>query len=212
MDEHKLPQIFDSVELPCGLILPNRLVKASTYEHLAPLLGGPPNSTLCSLYALWARGHWGMICTGNVHVTADHLTLGRDMVVPPSLDDKKVAPFSALAKVIHSSPQTLAIIQLSHAGRQSPSVLGGRGLFSPAVAPSAIPLGSHSQDGWLARLLYRTLFPTPRALSRSDIDYIAERFVHGAALAAAADFDGVELHAAHGCEYVRFIPNATCNC
>ncbi|KZV66475.1 FMN-linked oxidoreductase [Peniophora sp. CONT] len=198
MNEPVSPQIFEPVELPCGLVLPNRLVKASTYEHLAALFGGPPNSALHSLYARWARGCWGMICTGNVQVAADHLTLGRDMVVPPGLDDREVAPFTALAKALHCSPDTLAIMQISHAGRQSPNILGGRSLFSPAVAPSAIALGGHSRDGWLARLLYRTLFPTPRELSSSEINRVIERFIHGAKLAAAADFDGVELHAAHG--------------
>ena len=147
-----------------------------------------------------------MISTGNVQVASDHLTLGRDMVVPPDLADDDVAPFSALANALHISPNTLAIMQLSHAGRQSPNILGGRGLLSPAVAPSAIALGARSRDGWIARLLYRTLFPTPRALSEGELDHIVEQFVRGAKLAAVAGFDGVELHNAHGCGWIRICP------
>ncbi|VDC02803.1 unnamed protein product [Peniophora sp. CBMAI 1063] len=131
------------------------------------------------------------------------------MVVPPTLDERDVAPFVALADALHSSSDTLAIMQLSHAGRQSPNILGGRGLFSPAVAPTSVALRGRSRDGWLARLLYRALFPTPRTLTAGEIDQIAAQFVHGAEVAAAAGFDGVELHAAHGYLLSEFLSAKT---
>ncbi|KAI0035449.1 hypothetical protein K488DRAFT_43257 [Vararia minispora EC-137] len=204
-----LSTLFQSVKLPCGLIIPNRLVKAATYEHLASLFGGPPTDAHCALYAQWAAGNWGMLITGNVQVVPDHLTLGRDIVLPRSLDAPGIAPFRALERSAHryvaSGSKALVIMQLSHAGRQSPSVLGGRPLFLPAAAPSAIPLGRKATDRWFARVLYRIMFPTPRELTLEEIDYILERFVHGARVAAEAGFDGVELHAAHGYLLAQFL-------
>jgi 2,4-dienoyl-CoA reductase-like NADH-dependent reductase (Old Yellow Enzyme family) len=199
---------FDDVlapaSLPCGLVLRNRLVKAATYEHLAPLLGGPPTRAHCALYARWAAGGWGMVVTGNVQVAPEHLTLGRDLVLPRALDAPGLAPFRALARAARGVG-TLAIMQLSHAGRQSPVLLGGRRPFARAVAPSAIPL--RGRGGWFARVVYTVMFPAPRALTPVEIDGVISRFVLGARVAHAAGFDGIELHAAHGCAY--FLPSLT---
>ena len=143
-----------------------------------------------------------MIVTGNVQVESDHLTLGRDLIVPASLDPTNLAPFRSLAHSIHSSAsghRPIALMQLSHAGRQSPFFLGGRGLFAPASAPSAVALGYNSQSGWLSRLLYNVLFPTPHAMTTTQIGRLVTQFVHGAHCAVETGFDGVQLHAAHGC-------------
>ncbi len=43
-------------------------------------------------------------------------------------------------------------------------------------------------------------FPTPRTMSMQDIDNVVNRFVLGANLAHDAGFDGIELHASHGCK------------
>ena len=187
------------------------------YEHMATLLGGPPNDAHLGLYARWAEGGWGMVCTGNVQVCGDHLTLGRDMVVPSRLTPETVEPYARLARAIHygdpdivaeegSLPKTLAIMQLSHSGRQSTNIIGGRWPFVPPLAPSALPVGrSASKDegfasALLSRLMYTILFQTPRAMSSTDIRSVMRSFVRGAELAVASGFDGVQLHAAHGCE------------
>jgi 2,4-dienoyl-CoA reductase-like NADH-dependent reductase (Old Yellow Enzyme family)/pyruvate/2-oxoglutarate dehydrogenase complex dihydrolipoamide dehydrogenase (E3) component len=74
----------------------------------------------------------------------------------------------------------LALIQLSHGGRQaSPQATG-----MECVAPSAIP-----SEG-LGRL--------PRELTASEIERIENRFADAAVRAKNAGFDGVELHGAHG--------------
>lgn len=83
-------------------------------------------------------------------------------------------------------------IQLAHAGRKgSTSVpwLGGKSLGaneSPwqTVAPSAIPF----DPSW----------HTPREMSEADIRGLVDAFVASAKRAAAAGFDIVELHSAHG--------------
>ncbi|KAG1718474.1 hypothetical protein EDB19DRAFT_903110 [Suillus lakei] len=67
-----------------------------------------------------------MILTGNVQVSPQHLTLGRDIVVPPTLNAEDIRPFEKLAEVIHGAvggTRSLAIMQLSHAGRQSVNLL-----------------------------------------------------------------------------------------
>lgn len=183
------------------------------YEHCAPFLGGSPNDSHFTLYSAWSKGSWGMIITGNVQVCSNHLTLGRDLVLPDSLTPDALRPFAQLSAAIHGSEnqshhyssssrrtRALAIMQLSHAGRQSPLILGGRPPFSAPLGPSAVPLGT-KQQGVLGGMLYSLLFQTPRAMTASAIDDVVDRFVRGARLAHASSFDGVQLHASHGCEH-----------
>jgi 2,4-dienoyl-CoA reductase-like NADH-dependent reductase (Old Yellow Enzyme family) len=153
-----------------------------------------------------------MIITGNVQVSATHLTLGRDVTVPGIISEETLRPFRKLARIIHQdflseksthgSSRSLAIMQLSHAGRQSPRVIGGRPILTPPLAPSAVILGSGKKNnGLMSNLFHRLLFQKPREMSLTDINDVVDAFVRGATLAAKAGFDGVQLHAAHGCEY-----------
>lgn len=207
------PKVLQPVALPSGLVMSNGLVKVAMYEHMAALFGGLPNAHHLALYNLWSQGSWGMIITGNVQVSRDHLTLGKDMVVPETITSDTLRSYKALACAMRpvseqnlskkqgnvSTPRTLIIMQISHAGRQSPIVLGGRFPFVPPLAPSALGLG-RTASGWFARLMYKIGFPTPRIMSLQDIDNVVNRFVLGATLAHDAGFDGIELHASHGCK------------
>ena len=53
--------------LPCGVVLPNRLCKASMTEALADDFGRP-TPELCKLYKMWSQGGTGLLLTGNVQV------------------------------------------------------------------------------------------------------------------------------------------------
>ncbi|KAI8969763.1 hypothetical protein BD414DRAFT_502565 [Trametes punicea] len=227
---------FTPVTLPCGRVVPNRLVKAPLYEHFASLLGGPPHEGHFALYSRWAAGGWGMIVTGNVQVDKRHISLGRDMVIPESVTPETLAPWRRLADVIHSgsavtstasssipdssphgsspSPQTrtLAILQLSHSGRQSLNIIGGRKPFEPPLAPSPIRLGAGhgGRDDWFSRFLHHITHQVPREMTKDDIKAVIAAFVRGAQVAAKSGFDGVQVHAGHGYLLTQFI-SPKCN-
>lgn len=218
LDLHQ--KALQPVALPSGLVMSNGLVKVAMYEHMATLFGGLPNAHHLALYNLWSQGGWGMIMTGNVQVSRDHLTLGKDMIVPQTITSDTLHSYKTLARAMRpvsernisknrddvSRPRTLTIMQVSHAGRQSPILLGGRSLFVPPLAPSASVLGRNVSN-WFARLVYRVAFLTPRTMSMQDIDNVVNRFVLSANLAHDAGFDGIELHASHGC---KFSPVSCC--
>ncbi|KAJ7355766.1 hypothetical protein DFH08DRAFT_507803 [Mycena albidolilacea] len=200
--------IFSPAVLPSGRILHNRLVKVALYEHLAALFDGRPNRFHSELYSKWSTYDWGMIITGNVQVSPQHLCLARDLILPRELSEPNVRPFRNLAAAIHGqrAEKPLAIMQLNHSGRQSPNILGGRRPFASPLGPSSIRLGaSLKQSGILSDLMHRLMFQVPRSMSLAEIDDVVAAFVRGAELAAQTGFDGVELHAAHGYLLAQFI-------
>ncbi|KAJ7136565.1 hypothetical protein C8R44DRAFT_359882 [Mycena epipterygia] len=200
--------IFSPIALPSGRTLRNRLVKVALYEHLGALFGGPPNRFHLELYSKWSAYDWGMIFTGNVQVSSDHICLARDLILPRMLSEESVKPFKALAAAMHGErkEKPMAIMQLSHAGRQSPNILGGRFPFVPPLGPSSIRLGSSLKGhGMISDLLHRFMFQIPRAMSLTDINDVVDAFIRGAELAVRADYDGVELHAAHGYLLAQFM-------
>ena len=188
------------------------------YEHLAPYLGGPPNSMLNELYSVWASGGWGMVITGNVQVSRDHLSLGADMIIPdPSEEDLKGfkqlkdsmkglhAENSNPSGNMYSRTEPLVIIQLNHTGRQSPNGLGGRWPFiQRPLSASATRVGSscepRQRNGSLTFIANTLLFQEARAMTEAEIKETVDSFVRGARLAHETGFDGIQLHAAHGCE------------
>jgi 2,4-dienoyl-CoA reductase-like NADH-dependent reductase (Old Yellow Enzyme family) len=212
--------IFSPIALPCGRTIPNRLVKVkytpvrqiegqfnimqvAMYEHLATFLGGPPNEHHFSLYSKWAKSDWGMIITGNVQVSPTHLTLGRDMTLPDCISEDSLESFRELASSIRgpnkSKRNSLAIMQLNHSGRQSANFIGGRYPFQRPSGPSPVPVKPRGQ-GVVSDLLHAVAFQTPHELSGEEIRDIIAAFVKGARVALKSGFDGIQLHAAHGCK------------
>ncbi|KAG6867573.1 hypothetical protein C0993_000986 [Termitomyces sp. T159_Od127] len=198
--------IFTPIKLPCGRTVSNRLVKVAMYEHLADFLGGPPNEHHYALYSNWAAFGWGMIITGNIQVSDRHLSLGRDVILPKDLSKDNVQPFRRLAMSMRGSEDsgTLAIMQLSHAGRQSLNLIGGRLPFQPPLAPRPIRVASKG-SGLISNAIHTFAFQEPNEMSVKDIDDVVEAFIKGARVAFESGFDGIQLHAAHGYLLAQFM-------
>ncbi|KAG9126424.1 hypothetical protein FRC07_003484 [Ceratobasidium sp. 392] len=194
----------DSLVFPCGRRIPNRLVKAAMYEGMANFGGGPPTQQHSSLYSHWASGGWGMIITGNVQVSSSHLTLGRDITLPKNPTERDRLRSWARSMISNSGDsKPIGIMQLSHAGRQSPRVIGGRRPWVPPLAASANPMTP--SESVIARLVFSLLFQQPRAMSAQDIDSVVAAFLEGAKTAFQAGFDGIQLHASHGYLLSQFL-------
>ena len=98
--------------------------------------------------------------------------------------------FEPIASFIKSQGARAAI-QLAHAGRKASTDVpwrGGKPLSEEqggwqTLAPSAVPFGD---------------WPTPREMTRDDLETVVLQFKDSARHALAAGFDVVELHMAHG--------------
>lgn len=179
--------INDPLTLPSGLTLPNRLVKAAMTEGLADARNIATDK-LATLYTRWAAGGIGLQLTGNVQIDHRHLERAGNVVIQDEQSNEQRDGLAAYAEAAKSGGGKV-IMQLSHAGRQTPSNLN-----EAPYAPSAVKL---KMPGGL--------FGEPQPMSVSDIENVIVGFSHAAQIAKATGFDGVQLHAAHGYLLSQFL-------
>jgi 2,4-dienoyl-CoA reductase-like NADH-dependent reductase (Old Yellow Enzyme family) len=156
----------------------NRLVRSATYEGMADETGRPL-PMLDELYATLAAHEVGTIVTGFCYISRQ----GRAMHPRQcGIDaEDKITPWeNVVSKVRRVSTQTILLMQIAHAGRQTlPEVTN-----LPAIAPSD------------KRSPY---FKTKsQVMNEADIRRVIEQFAAAALRAQKAGFDGIQLHAAHG--------------
>jgi 2,4-dienoyl-CoA reductase-like NADH-dependent reductase (Old Yellow Enzyme family) len=166
--------------LPCGAVLPNRLAKGAMTEGLATA-DGVPTAELERLYRLWAEGGAGTLLTGNVQIDRDHLERPGNVVIDTVPDTAMRAALERWAKA-GTANDTQLWMQISHAGRQTPSLVN-----KAPKAPSAVKLGLPGGQ-----------FGQPVALTEDEILDLINRFAVAASAAKEAGFSGVQIHAAHG--------------
>lgn len=167
-----------SLTLPNGFVIPNRLAKAATSETLATYSNNPTEKHI-RLYQRWAASGIGMIITGNIMIDRRALGEPGNVVIEDERDFVILQQWAT--SVTDQGSQLWA--QLNHPGKQSP-----KGLNSRNISASAVPFGAEM----------RSLFATPDEATHQEILEIIQRFGHSALICKKAGFSGVEIHAAHG--------------
>lgn len=175
--------LFQSFTFPNGITAKNRFFKSAMEEQLAE--NSQPTATLANLYRTWALGGAGVLVTGNVMVSTDGKGSVGDVVVS---DERSLDQLKAWADAGKTN-DTLMIMQINHAGKQSPKAVNRE-----PVAPSAVPLVG--MDGFIN---------PPRELQAVEIERIIADFVRTAQIAEKAGFSGVQIHAAHGYLISQFL-------
>jgi len=175
--------LFQPFTFANGKTAKNRFFKSAMEEQLAKQ--NQPTLPLVQLYDTWAKGGAGVLVTGNVMVAENGKGSINDVVLT---DEHSLPTLQQWAKA-GTQNDTLLIMQINHAGKQSPKVL------SPTpVAPSAVAL--QGMDGFIN---------PPRALTEAEIDTLIEQFATTAKIAEKAGFSGVQIHAAHGYLISQFL-------
>lgn len=183
--------IATTLNLPCGVILSNRLVKPALTEGLAGPMGWV-TPELNRLYKGWSRAGFGLMITGNIIVDGDHLERAGNVVIDREPSADHMALLKAWARSARSGGSHLWA-QLSHSGRQTQKTVNP----SP-LSPSAVMVG-----------LPGGLFGKPREMTEDDIHNVIGRFVAAARICQTAGFTGVQIHAAHGYLISSFLsPNS----
>ncbi|ATQ42488.1 NADH:flavin oxidoreductase/NADH oxidase family protein [Caulobacter mirabilis] len=177
---------FDPLTLPNGAVVPNRIAKASMEENMSDA-GLGPSAELKRLYRAWAEGGSGLILSGNVMIDSRAMTGPGGVVLE---DDARLDDFREWARIGRAGGAQFWL-QINHPGRQMRADMGQETLAPSAVA---LDLGGASK-----------MFPMPRAMTEAEIAEVIARFARTAALAEAAGFTGVQVHAAHGYLLSQFL-------
>ena len=168
------------------LKIPNRLVRSATYEGMANPDGSPTHD-LINLTADLAQGGVGLIIGGHAFVEP----MGRAQPRQTGVHmDALVGPLTRLTDAVHKSGGLIAM-QLAHAGGQT------RRDFIDAAPKGPSP---HH---------HKFLDQRCEQLTNDEIYGIVEAFAHAAARAKAAEYDAVQIHAAHGYLGAQFLSPLT---
>ena len=166
------------LELRCGVVLPNRLVKAAMSDSLGDGQGNPTDRQI-RLYERWLEGGAALAIIGEVQVDARYPEKPGNLVLDASTATPDLRRLAALRREDrgHLWPQ------LGHAG-------------ALANAPIAHPAGPSEID--VDGL-------TCAELSSDDIEQLPAAYASAARLALDAGFTGVEVHAGHGFLLSQFL-------
>uniref|UniRef100_A0A914DMX6 NADH:flavin oxidoreductase/NADH oxidase N-terminal domain-containing protein n=1 Tax=Acrobeloides nanus TaxID=290746 RepID=A0A914DMX6_9BILA len=182
----------------------NRFLKAALTEKLCfydknqPQKSGIPTKRLINLHSKWAHGGFGVILTGNVAIDWNHPEVPGNTIIDKSLDsEERRTAFKKLAETMKSGG-SLAVVQLSHAGRLTPIAINERP-FSASDVQMQIPTTS-----------LKAGYGVPIPLTQEQIKTeVIEKFVYAAKFCYESGFDGIELHGAHGYLLSQFISPST---
>ncbi len=175
-----------SFTLPCGVMVPNRMVKSAMSENNADRKG-KPSERLFKLYEKWGEGGAGILISGNVMM--DHKALGepRNVVIE---DETYLKELSQWAEVAQKNGSHLWM-QINHPGRQAPRI------NKELVSASDV------------QLPMKKMFAQPRPLKEEEIWDIIDGFGTTALVAKKAGWKGVQIHGAHGYLVSQFLSTRT---
>src|SRR5258705_906507 len=183
------------------LTLPHRIVMAPLTRSRARQPGNVPTSLNACYYA--QRASAALIVSEATQVSMQ----GQGYAWTPGIHSREqVEAWRRVTDAVHQA-EGLIFNQLWHVGRISHPALQPDNMLP--VAPSAIiPEGkafieNERGEGELVP------FVRPRALIIEEIPYLVGQYERAAKNARAADFDGVEIHAANGYLLDQFIQTGT---
>lgn len=177
-----MKSLFETAVL-AGIPVKNRLLRSATYEGMADEQGHLTDR-LFQLYEELAKGESGTIITSLAAVSP------REKWIPWQLgidNDTLIAEYQKLTDKVHKYG-TKIIMQLAAVGAQTMvDHQPGRPMWGPSSVKD-IGYGN-----------------TPQALEQQEILIYEAEFAAAALRAKKAGFDGVQLHAAHGYLFSKFL-------
>lgn len=169
-----------------NLTLDNRYIVAPM-TRVSAESDGRANDRMKKYYERYAKGGFSAVISEGVYIDESHSQGYNDQ--PGLATQAHVEAWKPIVENLHQYG-TKMIAQLMHAGGQ----VQGNAYTTESIAPSAVApkgeqLGFYGGSG---------PFPTPREMTKEDINQVIEAFVSSAKNAKTAGFDGVEIHGANG--------------
>jgi len=185
--------LSQSLTLPCGAVIPNRIAKAAMTEGLADE-NLHATERHQRLYGRWSDGGAGLLITGNVMIDRRVLERPGNVAIDPAPDEGEPEGMEQLRAWAREGTRNgnHLWMQISHAGRQSP-----RYVTSQPLAPSPVQLELMGNYG------------KPRGVTEHEVRKFIRSFANAARIAKEAGFTGVQIHSAHGYLLSSFLSPVT---
>ena len=196
-EESTPPPIFTPYKLR-GMVLQNRIAVSPMCMYSAEdgLIGDFHLIHLGSR----AMGGAGLIMTESTAIRAD----GR---ISPGCagiyKDEHVTAWKRVVDYVHQNSYAKIGMQLNHAGRKASTNVQWEGGDQAPLTEGSWPIMAASP------IAYSADNPTPKEMTREDMDRVRDDFVTAAGRAQDAGFDMLELHCAHGYLLNTFISPQT---
>lgn len=179
----KYPNLFSSIKIG-KVSIKNRVVMPAMGTALCTM-NGEMNSNTIAYYKERAKGGVGLII---VEVSEIDFSNGRSALCPVRMDNAHVVPeLRRLTEDVHLYGAKV-LAQLHHGGNQAYSFNneGNEMVSASDVKSEAMP-------------------ERPRPLSTAEVKAYIQKYIDAAYLAKLSQFDGVELHGAHGYLITQFL-------
>ena len=178
MSQMQTSHLAQTLTLPCGATLKNRIAKSAMSDSLGDGAGNPTDDQI-RLYKRWAEGGLALSIIGEVQATSHFAEKPGNLILSDQSDKDLL---KRLAKAGATDDAHLWL-QLGHAGAM-------------ADAPISTPKGPSALD--LPGLACGVL-------SLDEIHALPAEFARTASLAKELGFGGVQVHAAHGFLLSQFL-------
>jgi anthraniloyl-CoA monooxygenase len=187
-----LPLRLGSVQLV------NRVVVSPMAQYLAE--DGVPGD--------WHLMHYGARATGGAGLIVTEMTcVAADARITPGCtglwNETQQAAWKRIVDFVHGYSPARIALQLGHAGRKGSTQLGWQAMDHP------LPSGNWPLISASAAPYFPGISQTPRAMTAEDFERVTAEYVRAASLGAAAGFDMLELHMAHGYLLASFLSPLT---
>jgi len=171
-----------------GVTLPNRVVVSPMAQYSA-LDDGLPTD--------WHFVHLGARAAGGAGLVMTEMTcVAADARITPACtglwNEAQRDAWARTVRFVHEHTPARIGLQLGHAGAKGATKKMWEGVDEP-LPEGEWPLIAASETRYLAGISQ-----VARAMTRADMDRVVAEFRRATALGAAAGFDWLELHAAHG--------------
>ncbi|WP_028468670.1 NADH:flavin oxidoreductase/NADH oxidase family protein [Neptunomonas japonica] len=172
-------QLFSrSLELPCGAVLKNRLVKSAMSDSLADGEGSPTQAQV-RLYERWTEGGVALSIIGEVQADPRFPEKPGNLVLGKHSNLEMLRKLTTRASIngAHIWPQ------IGHAGALSHAPI------SLPTGPSALEIGSFQCAG----------------MSITEVKQLPDTYAKAALMAKEVGFTGIQIHAGHGFLLSQFL-------
>mgnify|MGYP003647260803 CR=1 FL=1 len=173
--------------------LVNRIVVSPMAQYKA--VDGCPTDWHLIHYGERAKGGAGLVYTEMTCVSPEgRITPGCPGLYAPEHE----AAWTRLTDFVHAETEAKICCQIGHSGRKGSTQVGWEEMDAPLKAGNWETVSASA-------IAWSDTNETPREATRADMDRIRDAFVSATEMAARANFDMIELHAAHGYFISSFI-------